>query len=305
MGYLKIQNLYKDQTVLNFKEVYVLEKIHGTSAHISFGYRGSPLITPTISFFAGGGSYEEFKKLFNEELLMGVWSGLKSNNTFIVYGESYGGKQQKMSETYGKAPKFVAFDVLVITESRQYWLSVPLAEEFCKKFGIEFVYWEKVECTPEKLNEMRDRPSIQAKRNGIEGHKTSEGIVIRPLIEFITNSGNRVIAKHKTEAFSERASKRDTNLSPEKMQIISKAEDIANEFATEMRFNHVWDKLSADNKSFQNPSLIPFMCHAMIEDIRVECKDEFVDSKETQRAISKKTSQIFKSLMKEDNFGYP
>lgn len=30
MGYLHISNLYRDQRVLMFKEVFVLEKVHGT-----------------------------------------------------------------------------------------------------------------------------------------------------------------------------------------------------------------------------------------------------------------------------------
>ena len=34
MSYLHIQNLYKDPRILMLREVYALEKIHGTSAHI-------------------------------------------------------------------------------------------------------------------------------------------------------------------------------------------------------------------------------------------------------------------------------
>ena len=30
MGYMHIDNLYKDQRILQFKECYALEKIHGT-----------------------------------------------------------------------------------------------------------------------------------------------------------------------------------------------------------------------------------------------------------------------------------
>ena len=36
MGYAHIDNLYKEQTILMFRECYALEKIHGTSAHISW-----------------------------------------------------------------------------------------------------------------------------------------------------------------------------------------------------------------------------------------------------------------------------
>ncbi len=34
MGYLHIDNLYKNQTIRLFRECYALEKVHGTSAHV-------------------------------------------------------------------------------------------------------------------------------------------------------------------------------------------------------------------------------------------------------------------------------
>ena len=34
MGYMKIRNLYQQADVLMFKELWALEKIHGTSAHV-------------------------------------------------------------------------------------------------------------------------------------------------------------------------------------------------------------------------------------------------------------------------------
>jgi len=36
MAYLDIDNLYKEQRILMFKECYAMEKIHGTSAHLSY-----------------------------------------------------------------------------------------------------------------------------------------------------------------------------------------------------------------------------------------------------------------------------
>ena len=36
MGYRHIDNLYKDQRILLFRECFALEKIHGTSAHVSW-----------------------------------------------------------------------------------------------------------------------------------------------------------------------------------------------------------------------------------------------------------------------------
>ena len=71
MAYLKIPNLYKDQTILMFQECYAMEKIHGTSAHISY----KPLVEHRktdkkhLTFFSGGVKYENFVKLFNEAKL--------------------------------------------------------------------------------------------------------------------------------------------------------------------------------------------------------------------------------------------
>lgn len=63
MGYMHIQNLYKDQTILLFKECYALEKIHGTSAHIKFSMAPT---SPALTFFSGGEKHERFKALFND-----------------------------------------------------------------------------------------------------------------------------------------------------------------------------------------------------------------------------------------------
>ena len=53
MAYMHIDNLYKAQEILAFKECYALEKIHGTSAHIYWSGE-------TLRLFAGGVSHEGF-----------------------------------------------------------------------------------------------------------------------------------------------------------------------------------------------------------------------------------------------------
>ena len=42
MGYAHIENLYKNQTILLFRRCWALEKVHGTSAHITY-VEGQPL----------------------------------------------------------------------------------------------------------------------------------------------------------------------------------------------------------------------------------------------------------------------
>lgn len=53
MGYMHIDNLYKNKDILLLKECYALEKVHGTSAYVI--WNGTEL-----RFFSGGASYEQF-----------------------------------------------------------------------------------------------------------------------------------------------------------------------------------------------------------------------------------------------------
>ncbi len=94
MGYLHIDNLYKNQDIiLLFKKCYAMEKIHGTSANIRFWIDTSALGTAHITFSSGGEKHERFKALFNEKLLKEKFKEI-GVDSLTVYGEVYGGKQQ-------------------------------------------------------------------------------------------------------------------------------------------------------------------------------------------------------------------
>ncbi len=155
MGYMHIENLYKNIDIMSFKECYALEKIHGTSAHISWKDN-------KILYFSGGGKHDTFVKMFNNEELMKKFSEHFPNDTVILYGESYGGKQQGMSQTYGVEPRFILFDVQI----GDIWLDVPNAEDVTKKMGLEFVDYVKIKTDLELIDKERDKPSTQSKRNG-------------------------------------------------------------------------------------------------------------------------------------------
>jgi len=121
MGYQHINNLYKEQAILAQTEVYALEKIHGTSAHIAFEKVGDEV---AIGFFSGGEKHENFVKLFDEEKLRIHYRKFHSDKypKLTVYGEAYGGKCQGMSATYGPELKFVAFEVHADQDN---WLDIP------------------------------------------------------------------------------------------------------------------------------------------------------------------------------------
>ena len=280
MGYLHIENLYRPeaQRILEFKRVYALEKIHGTSAHVAWtGHE--------VKFFAGGESYQNFIALFDHDRLRAKFVEMFGENAAIVYGEAYGGKCQGMRKTYGDTLRFVAFDVKV----GDHWLDVPKAHAIVESLGLAFVHFDLVSSDLASLDAERDRPSTQAKRNGIATDCISEGIVIRPPFEVTLNNGARLIAKHKRAEFSER--KTIPNVDPTKLQMLENAEAIAEEWVTEMRLTHVLDHLGNPDDLSAIPQIIP----AMVEDVCREASGEIRDSKEARKAIGARTVKLFKA----------
>jgi len=231
-----------------------------------------------------------FNSLFDTEELKNkfIETGL---DEVVIYGEGYGGKMQGMSATYGKELKFVAFEVKICG----CWLNVPKAYEFCKSMGIEFVAYERVSTDIEKLNAERDRPSRQAKRNGIED-KIAEGVVLKPLIELRKNNGARIICKHKRDEFMETSRPRKVQ-DPAKLKVLEDAKEVAEEWVTLMRLGHILDKIK--DVSMSNMKEI---INAMTEDIKREGEGEIIWSKPVEKYIgqttAKMTKQFFQSKLK-------
>ena len=296
--YPHIDNLYKNQSVLLFKEVYALEKIDGTSAHIKFMSNElvgsiipvSPMGTPeqhsvsvtggnVFEVFSGGATLVNFRKLFDAELPQQIANmGIKE---IAIHGELYG-PLQGMSARYGKELKFVVFDVRV----NQSWLCVPQAEELAQKLGFEFASWVKIPSTVEACDAARDAPSVQARRNGIDGDQPTEGVILRPLTEFHDNRGERVIAKHKRPESRETATER--KVSDGKVQVLADAVAIANEWVTEVRLDHILDQLPGAGIEKTGD-----VVKAMVADVLREGAGEIVDSREARTAISQRARILF------------
>lgn len=283
MGYLHIDNLYKNQTILIFKECFALEKIHGTSAHIRWSHQNKEL-----RFFSGGESHAKFVALFDQESLQSLFEEKFPTHNVVLYGEAYGGKQQGMSATYGKELKFVVFDVRV----GEVWLGVENAAALTLSMGLEFVDYVRVSTNLDALNAERDKPSTQAIRNGVGDDKMREGIVLRPILEFTTNNGGRIICKHKRDEFKETKTPRE--VSPEQFKVEQNAKAIAEEWVTEMRLTHVLDKLPKGI----NVESTRLVIDAMIEDVVREGSGEFVDSQLARKFIGAKAAQMFKERLK-------
>ena len=281
MGYLHIDNLCKVQHVLMFKRVYAMLKVHGTSAHVSYKKTGE---SDKLNFFSGGEKYDNFILLFDHKKLLEDFRAMNQEEV-VVFGEAYGGKCQGMSGTYGKDLKFIAFDVKI----GEHWLNVPSAEKVARKLGFDFVPWEEGPATVEWLNEQRDIPDRIATKLGLDD-KPAEGIVIRPLLELKLPGGDRIIAKHKRDDFSERASKSDTRMrEPSDLQILVNAQEIADEWVTPMRLEHILQKFPEDVDTKSIPEII----RAMKEDVLRESQGEIVVTEAALKAISKSTAMLF------------
>lgn len=277
MGYQHIDNLYKNQDILLFRECYALEKIHGTSAHITWE-------NSQLRFFVGGCKQSEFENLFNPVLLVATFIRL-GQPEITVYGEAYGGKMQKMSDTYGKDLRFIAFEIKI----GDCWLAVPDAQHIVRQLGFEFVHYVKIPTTLEALDIERDAPSIQAQRNGIVDEKPREGIVLRPLIEVTKNNGDRIIAKHKGDKFKE--TKTPRQLAPDKLIVLQEAKAIADEWVTEMRLIHVLDAFGPGVSMEETGAIIK----AMVGDIEREGTGEIIMSKAAKTAIGRRTAELLKT----------
>ena len=292
MSYRHIENLYKNKDILFFKECWAMEKIHGTSAYVKYNHQNGEL-----KFFSSGLKHDQFVGIFDQQELFEKFkeNAVEHNvNELIVYGEAYGGRMQGMSSTYGKDLKFVAFEVY--NKDVNWWFDVDQADRIATKLGFEFVYYKRIETTEEAINSEMMSDSVQSVRNGMGTGHMREGIVLRPIKEFVFQNGGRVICKHKRPEFAERENTPKFS-DPEQIKILENAKEIADEWVTLMRLRHVLDK-------FENPSLEDAnkIIKAMIEDVYREAKGEIEEGKAVRKEIGKKTIKLFKDMIAKNTF---
>jgi hypothetical protein len=282
MSYMHVENLYRPsaQVILLFRECYALEKLHGTSAHIAWR-DGKVWLSP------GGESADRFRRLFDEAALAAAFEKL-GHPSVIVYGEAYGGSQQKQAWRYGKELRFAAFEVQI----GEHFVNVPVADEIVKGLGLEFVHYKRIPTDLAAIDAERDAPSEQARRNGVEGDQPREGVVLRPLIELRDNSGSRIISKHKRDEERETKTPREV-VDPAKLAVLTKATEIAEEWATPTRLEHILQKMPPETSIEKMREVIA----AMTEDVLREGAGELVDSREARAAIGKRTATLFKERL--------
>lgn len=305
MGYRKITNLQLDHPLFQFKEVYAAEKVHGTSVHLTLTRQGEGW---GMHIFSGGIKYPDFIFMMNSRYrvseLPGKLPALTDSQTrgITIYGEGYGGRCQNMGDVYGPL-NFVAFEVCKVIQRpdpgrpdgsylQEVWLDVPRAERFVTQLGLPFVPYERGPATLEWLDAQRNRPSEQAKRNGMGDDKIGEGIVVRAPIEVYDDNGGRFIAKYKREGFRETATARQ--LTEVEIQALKDAEEIAQEWVVEERLNHVLSALVAKGHSQFALRDTRLVMDAMIEDVSIEAVGKIEWSEAAGRAIGKRAAELFK-----------
>lgn len=291
MGYMHIENLYRAQEILAFKTCFALEKIHGTSANVSWK-------DGKVWFSSGGEKRDRFVSLFDEPLLTARFGErFLPTDHVVVYGEAYGGSQQRMSKTYGPTLRFATFEVKV----GDVFLAVPQAFEFVTFLGLEFVDFVEIPTDLALIDAERDKPSTQAVRNGIQETRIREGIVLRPPFECTLNNGRRVIAKYKREEFAERGSPNLADIDPTKRQLMEDAQSIAEEWVTPMRLEHVIDSvLSArDDKAIDIRDTGKIIA-AMVEDVTREASGEITDNQAVRKAIGGRAAMMFKKRLQSE-----
>lgn len=293
MSYMHIPNLYADQTILLFKEGYALEKIDGTSAHLTF-HQG------VLKFSSGGAPHRDFMALFDPDRLSELLAEQVAEQPevpWMVYGEAYGGKIQGQTRRYGAALKFVAFEV----RRGDTWLTVPGAARVVERLGLEFVHYAQVPLDLEHLDAERDADSVQSARNGQgPGHKR-EGVVLRPLVEMIRGDGARVIAKHKRDDFRETASPRKVG---EPLVVLDAAQAIAEEWVTTQRLEHVCQALARNGTRPSTLRDTGQIVAAMVEDVLREGSAEIVDSPSARKAIGARAARLWQARLRQPQENY-
>lgn len=301
MGYMKIPNLYKvELEMLEHDSLYILEKIHGTSAHVTIDVSGA------VHYHSGGCKHDRFVEVAKCEGLESMYipSGYRK---MTLFGEAYGGNIQRMRHVYGNDIRFIVFDCLWhnasvsatdLTRPGDYqWARVPDAHFVANLAGYEFVPYCSVNMEgldyAEKLailDKLRDSYSDLGVRRGFP-NQWGEGIIIKPSMpSTVFENGARAIAKHKNAEFLERerqpARQADTRIEHD-------AKRVADDWVTPMRLAHVLDKFPMPFSVESTPQV----CSAMLDDVKLESAGEIVWSQKVERAIKVRAAELYRLML--------
>lgn len=216
------------------------EKLHG--ANFSFWCDGTEVKVASRSQFVDGTFYncQAVINKYSENILN--WCQGFGGETFVVYGELFGGNVQKEVE-YGEKD-FAAFDVVidgVIQDKQTAW-------RIAKECGLNFVPVFLVGAFTECLALTNTFKSTLTPEDYV-GENNAEGLVIEPVEPAWFNNGSRIYFKNKTESFTEKKPKE-----VKAFELSESESDLMNElltYNTEQRVSNVISKIGAvTNKDF-------------------------------------------------------
>jgi RNA ligase-like protein len=298
MGYLHIENLNAAKKILNNKKMYAQEKIHGTSARVTFHQHPNGKVEMTTS----GGCVNSLT--FSSVILatvapLSVVEAVMARlgvTRLVVYGEAFGGKVNGMGKTYGPKTHFWAFDV----EGNGRWLEIPHAATIAKELGLNFIPYIETTNDVNELNRLRDLDSVIAAQVFPEGDKRNEGVVLKGPVEA---DGTRLIAKHKQAWASEKGVTADVD--PLRQSRIEQAEKYAEEWVNEMRVEHVADHLLRDldpsREKVLNKRDIPAFIAEIVRDVREEAKDALPMMEEVDKEVARRGVTLFIAWLKKQD----
>jgi len=112
-----------------------------------------------------------------------------------LYGEGYGARIQKSGGNYiPDGVDFILFDVKV----EDWWLERENIEDIAAKFGVDVVPIIDRGCLEDAVERVRHGFGSTIAYNDIN----AEGLVMKPKMELMTRSGNRIITKIKYKDFA-------------------------------------------------------------------------------------------------------
>jgi hypothetical protein len=252
--------------------------------------------------------------LFDENFIRNQLTEIIKENgwqSIKIHGEAYGSNLLKMSHTYGNTLKFIVFDIHInVNNDDNFFLHVKEAENIAERLKLDFVPYVIGPNDISFIQKETEKESEQAIKIGMGSGKLREGVVVKFVIEKKLSDGSRAIAKHKNGPFWEtkvpgqlgRLKTSNTNsLLDDKFNKYYEVSEIAENWVTDMRAEHVFDKIlhekSDDNKMITRADVKRFV-DDMVKDVEKESEGEINWTEEIVRVMRSKAGQIFNKHLK-------
>ena len=316
--YPSILLLEKRPDLFAVKEVIATEKLNGSTFRIHFPFGMESL--DDIQFGSAEVELAECKRTGekfplnnalawaerHKDVLAKAWEVIRSYgfSGTTIFGEAYGpGIQAKgVKYTDGKETLFRAFDIM-IGENRNF-VTTDLFIELMDKMGLDRVHEVyRGPPTMEAFNALLGTPSVEAKRNGLEGpESTAEGIVIRTNPLFRDVFGEWIIAKYKWGKFAEKTTAPGTLSQPKPPREATPADIFVVTYVTEGRLRNALGRLADRGIVLKNDMTdVPTLITEMVADLHKECEPEWKATgspdASLKGAVSKVLGPLYRTLL--------